>query len=187
MGSTKLPSPELLRKILRYEPDTGKLFWRERPVEMFNSGFHTAETGRKSWNTRYAGSEAFTAVAGGYRVGKIFYRKVAAHRVILAMAFDAWPQGEVDHINHDRGDNRMGNLRIVTSLGNARNRSMLKNNTSGVTGVYWNQRSRNWYSKIKVNYVPISLGSFDSITDAAAARKRAEIKHGFHKNHGACQ
>lgn len=61
---------------------------------------------------------------------------------------------------------------------------MAKNNTSGVTGVYWSSRHRKWNPKIQVDYVMIDLSYFDCITDAAAARKRAEIKYGFHKNHG---
>jgi len=61
---------------------------------------------------------------------------------------------------------------------------MQNNNTSGVTGVYWNKRDRKWQAMIKVNNKQIHLGYFEGKTEAITARKIAEIKYGFHPNHG---
>ena len=184
MESKELPSPELLRKILRYEPETGKLFWRKRPVEMFSSGNRGAEAHCKSWNKRFAESEAFISVTEGYRIGSIFNRKVFAHRVIWAMVHGEWPKGQMDHINHDRSDNRMENFRIVTNLENSRNASIGKSNTSGIVGVGWDTNKSKWRASIGIFRKNKHLGYFDCFTAAAAARKKAEIKYGFHENHG---
>jgi len=69
-----IPTPEMLRKLLRYDPETGKLFWRERPVEMFaDTGRGGSKGSAARWNGRFSGKEAFTAISGsGYLTGGIF-------------------------------------------------------------------------------------------------------------------
>jgi len=83
----------------------------------------------------------------------------------------------VDHINHKTYDNQKTNLRIVTNQQNCFNHQMNKNNTSGVTGVWWSNSTNKWIAEIKLNYKKIHLGSFDNINDAAKIRKEAEIKY----------
>lgn len=95
------------------------------------------------------------------------------------------PGEEIDHINHIRDDNRGVNLEKKRHLGNGRNKSKAKNNTSGVTGVYWHKQCHKWKAAIRVDDVLIHLGTFQSFEDAVSARKQAEIEHGFHDNHGA--
>lgn len=175
-----LPSPELLRKLLRYEPETGKLFWLPRPVAMFAS-----EAYCKSWNTRYSGQEAFTASgAKGYLTGDIFDRKHYAHRVIWALVTGAWPKHQIDHENHNRADNKWLNLRDATNVQNGRNQSRAKNNTTGVTGVSFKKANGKYHARISVNNKRIDLGYFDSLEEAAAARARANADYNFHDNHG---
>lgn len=169
----EMPSQEKLNAILRYEPETGKLFWKWRePVTK----------GDKIFNTKLAGKEAFTADCGhGYRQGRINYRLYYAHRIICAMVYGNF-KGHVDHANGDRSDNTLANLRIVTRSQNQRNMSLPKHNTSGVIGV---GRSRNkWMAQIKMHGKVTRLGTFLTIEEAAHARREAEIKFGFHENHG---
>jgi len=174
------PTPDLLRELLRYEPDTGKLFWRERPIEMF-----TAERHMNAWNARHKNKEAFTASNDRmYRVGDIFSKAFKAHRVIWAIHHGDWPDDQIDHINGVRDDNRIENLRVVTNAENARNKSMRKNNKSGVMGVYWNKCKSKWSAEIQCNGKKIHLGYFTSKDDAAAARAAADVKYSFHENHG---
>ncbi len=88
------------------------------------------------------------------------------------------PEGKVvDHINRDSLDNRNENIRFCDNLENSRNIGPKKNNTSGVSGVYWNSDNNKWRSRIKVNYKTIEIGSFDKLEDAKKARKEAEIKY----------
>ncbi len=95
------------------------------------------------------------------------------------------PGEEIDHINHVRDDNRAVNLEKKKHLGNGRNKSKAKNNTSGVTGVYWHKQCQKWRAAIRVDDVLIHIGTFKAFEDAVSARKQAEIEHGFHDNHGA--
>jgi len=83
----------------------------------------------------------------------------------------------VDHMNHDPFDNRRSNLRIVTHAENMRNLKVNSKNTSGVTGVYLNKRTGNWYSQIVVNRKTHCLGTYASFDDAVAARKAAEERY----------
>jgi len=176
----ELPSPDLLRKILRYEPDTGKLFWLPRPVEMFRDGYHSADHMCRSWNSKLAGKEAFTIVTpAGYRKGTIFDTKILAHRVIWAMQVGAWPKREIDHIDGVPSNNVWGNLREATRAENQMNTGLYPNNTSGFRGVYWNKRKGKWSAEIKANTVRTFLGYFDNISDAGAAYVAARaVLHG---------
>lgn len=176
-----LPSPELLRKLLRYEPYTGKLFWRERSIELF----HGNTRAFKMWNTRYAGKEAFTYThKTGYKVGSIFNRSLRAHRVIWAIYYGKWPENEVEHKNGVEDDNRIKNLSDVTHAENMRNLKKPANNTSGTAGVDWHVRAQKWRVRIKVNKKEQHLGLFDNKDDAIAARLAAEKEYGYHPNHG---
>lgn len=91
---------------------------------------------------------------------------------------------EIDHINHDRSDNRIENLRLVTGGENKKNQSIRKRNKSGFTGVGWHSKAKKWRAEIKSGGVYMYLGLYSSIGDAVNARKMAEIELGFHDNHG---
>lgn len=82
-----------------------------------------------------------------------------------------------DHINRNELDNRKSNLRPATFTENAQNRSLFKNNTSGITGVGWHKNTNNWRARITVNNKQICLGYFDNKEDAIKARLRAEQKY----------
>jgi hypothetical protein len=82
---------------------------------------------------------------------------------------------DIDHIDTNRKyNNRKSNLRVAKRIENCRNRKLNKNNTSGVTGVYWVSREQKWRATIKVNYKRIELGDFDDFDKAVKARKDAE-------------
>lgn len=83
----------------------------------------------------------------------------------------------VDHINHNRLDNRKENLRICTKHQNDMNKKILPNNTSGITGVSWDKRKNKWRARIKYNQKEIHLGYFNTKEEAAEARKQAELEY----------
>ena len=113
---------ELLYEILHLDAETGLLTWLERPAAHFPNGKPSPDLRAGMWNGKYAGREALTSAdPRGYRRGQISGVWVYAHRVVRAMADGAWPDGEVDHINRDKTDNRPGNLRVVTHAENRRN------------------------------------------------------------------
>jgi hypothetical protein len=172
MTYKNLPSIEYLRKRLRYEPETGKLFWLECE-EVHRSG-------RAAHN-----KEAFTPkTKHGYLHGSIDGKKLYSHRVAWAIYHGAWPQKQVDHINGDRADNRISNLREVSNAENAKNRGLMPHNKSGVCGVYWCKANQNWVASIKMDGKNKHLGSFSDISDAKEARKEAQSLLGYSKRHG---
>ena len=180
MAKQDLLSVTTVRKLLDYNPETGKFVWRPRPKEMFKS-----ERGMMSWNSRLAGKAAFTNVGGhGYLVGYIFNKCRLAHRLAYAHHFGHWPKQNIDHINGDTTDNRIANLRDVSTQENLKNQKMPSHNTSGVCGVYWNKPTQKWLASISINGKNKHIGLFGDIEEAKAARKAAEIQYGYHPNHG---
>jgi hypothetical protein len=185
MASKALPSPEVLRQLLRYEPETGKLFWRERGAEWFSDGADGgAEASARRWNSRLAGREAFLSLVQGYPSGTVFDRRHHAHRVIWAMQTGRWPDGEIDHINHTLTDNRWVNLRGVSRGENQKNYPMPSSNKSGVMGVHWCKASNRWVASIRNGREKIRIGGFIDFEAAVRARRAAEDLLGFHPNHG---
>jgi hypothetical protein len=173
MTNTKsLPSVDYLRKRLRYEPETGKLFWLDY------------EGMPNNWRARFVGKEALTSYSNGYLLGGIGGVLFLAHRVAYAIHHGKWPDDQIDHINGVRDDNRINNLRVVNQQENLRNSNMKRNNTSGITGVVFSKPRGKWLARIGVGYRRIHIGYFDTLEEAAAARKEAATKHGFTERHG---
>lgn len=173
-------SPEVVRELLGYDPKTGALTWKRRNRKWFGD-----DRAFKTWNKRFAGKPAFTSNDGsGYRVGAIFGQKLYAHRVAWVCEHGDWPNEQIDHINGDRGDNRMVNLREATHQENARNISLRSDNSSGFVGVYRDKRRNDWYAQIKVEGSTLNLGRFKNKESAVAARKAADKRYGYHPNHG---
>jgi hypothetical protein len=164
-------TPSDLRQLVEYDPETGKLTWKPR-------------AGNPRFNNRLAGKPAFAQPSDGYLTGHINRKNYKAHRIAWAVAYGEWPNGDLDHINGDRSDNRIENLRVVDVAENARNLRLSRLNTSGVTGVSWFARDSKWWAKITVSRRVIHLGFFNNLSDAAAARRAAELAYGFHENHG---
>ena len=171
-------TPETLGALLNYAPETGKLFWVRRPNSMFS-----AENYARTWNTRYAEREAASLGPKGYMRIRVLGKNYAAHRVVWALAYGQWPVAEIDHINGDRADNRLVNLRSVTGAENMRNQRRSKANKSGHTGVRVT-RYGTWEAYIGVAGEWRQVGTFSTLDAAATARKIASKGHGFHPNHG---
>ena len=179
-----LPSLEQLRQLLHCEPETGKLYWKTRTPDMFSDGKRSAEHNCNLWNSNFAGKEALTADNGrGYKRGIIWGNWYLAHRVIWAMVYGEMVN-EIDHINGVRSDNRIINLRDGSNGENSKNQKRPSDNTSGVSGVSWNKRSNKWVAYASSSNTRIHLGSFFDFNEAVAARKAAEVKYGYHPNHG---
>ena len=111
-------------------------------------------------------------------------QKKFKHRLV-AEAFLLNPENKkcVDHIDNDRQNNKLINLRFATAKENGQNRSINKNNTSGTKGVSWNKKSMKWTAQITVNGKQINLGSFINKDDAINIRiQKAKDEFGEYIN-----
>jgi hypothetical protein len=185
MAAKALPSQELLLQLLRYEPETGKLFWRERTPDMFRSNRkEPAEISCRKWNTKNAGRPAFNFLhPTGYFVGKMGGTGYRAHRLIWKMVYGSDPD-VIDHVNGDPQDNRIENLRSVAHTKNCQNSKLSTANKSGVPGVFWFEQSSRWHVYINGDGKRVHVGCFRDFTSAVSARKKAELDYGYHANHG---
>lgn len=183
MAKKPLPDQAHLLKLLRYEPDTGKIFWRARdPSLMMASGSYSREARARMWNGMYAGKETGLMLnSDGYPMVTLDRHPYRAHRLIWKMITGDDPD-VIDHINGDRADNRWCNLRNVTPSENCKNQRIGTRNRSGVMGICW--WGGGWYAQIRHAGKVIHLGKFKELSDAVAARKSAERSYGYHPNHG---
>lgn len=172
----------LVRELLHYDPDTGAVTWKERSRELFNR-----DTTFKMWNKRYAGELAGTVFLNrGKPYLAITYlgKRYLLHRLIWVYLTGYFPTGEIDHINGDGTDNRRCNLREVNHAENSKNQKVRCNNRYGIPGVRFDKRRGRWCAEIRVNYDRKFLGYFETVFDAACARKSSENIYNFHENHG---
>lgn len=165
------PTQQALRAMFGYDPQTGAMTWLPRPDD-------------ERWTKRYAGKEAGSLNCRGYRLTTINNRKHPVHRLVWIWMHGDIGDKHIDHINGDKSDNRIANLRAVTKLENNRNTSMPRHNTTGTVGVYHCARYGTWEASITVNQRRMNLGTYKTMAEAIAARKAAEKIYGFHQNHG---
>lgn len=161
------------------EGDT--LVWRERDSTEFpDASYATA------WNGLNAGNPvAIKLGSNGYFAVRFHGRWFAAHRLIWALTFGCWPKGDLDHINGDRTDNRLENLRDVSRQENARNAKLRKDNRSGCVGVRQNKsRNNKWIAEITVDGRRQQVGTFVEKDAAILARQIASEAHGYSARHG---
>lgn len=109
--------------------------------------------------------------SNGYIVTFVNRKVILMHRLVMNL-FD--PKLEVDHIMHDTNDNRKHLLRVLSHSENHKNSKKYNNNTSGITGVFYDKRDESWYARITCDNTVINLGCFKNKKEAINARKEAE-------------
>ena len=167
-----------LAEALVYDHKTGQIKWKARPGEHFQT-----QRAASSWNSRNAGQPAFDRPNRcGHFEGQIFSRRFLSHRVAWALYYDDWPEGFVDHIDGNPKNNRISNLRCVSHKENSRNSKRSRANTTGETGVV--RVGGEYRAEIRVDGEKHYLGRYPTVDSAAAARRLANQKFGFHQNHG---
>jgi len=120
----------------------------------------------------------------GYRITSFKNKRYPVHRLIWWLLKGNLPKGQIDHINQDRLDNRIENLRDVTNQINNKNSTLRITNKSGYTGISWDKITKSWRCSITVAGKCINLGRYKLLEDAIAVRKEANIHFGFSENHG---
>lgn len=139
---------------------------------------------KKRKGSKSEGEEAGVAIKStGYRILCFEGVKYGYHRFAWFLYFGYFPKGYIDHIDGDTANNSIINLRDVTPEESAKNRGQRYDNTSGCQGVSWNKNLKKWVSYISHNKKRLILGYFKDLSEAVSARKKAEVKYKYHKNH----
>ena len=151
---------DLLLKRLRYDKDTGDFIW--------------IDCKRKASKN---GSVAGTILRSGYRHIQIDGKQYLAHRLVWLITYGYLPENYIDHINRNRSDNRVENLREVSNQCNQRNSAVNIKNTSGVKGVTYDKGY--WLARIRINKRIVHVGCSKDFTEAVAFRLAAEQSLGW--------
>lgn len=134
---------------------------------------YNIETGifkRKTDGIKFKSGDIATTSSGhGYLSIWVNGERYLAHRLAWFYVFKVWPSECIDHINCDRKDNRILNLRIATKSQNNQNSKHRINNTSGHKGVTWHKRDKCWRVKCSVNGVNHDVGAYKNLSDAVLA------------------
>lgn len=172
---------DLLRHFIDINLSDGSMRWKHRHRHHFKS-----DVSFKGWNTRYAGKPTFKSTDGrGYLRASIQDKDYKAHIVAWALYHSEWPRGEVDHINGNKKDNSLNNLRLATSSQNKMNVSPRIGGSSSHKGVCWVSTRGKWEARITANGKTLRLGYFDDENEAARAYKNAATDlHGEFRNYG---
>lgn len=150
---------ERVRALLDYDAATGQFTWL------------ADRTGKAKVGQRAGTLQGNGAVAIGID-GKVYL----AHRLAWLWTHGSWPRSGVDHINGNRSDNRLDNLRVATPKQNSGNRCLDKRNKSGYRGVSWHQGKQMWLAQVTVAGRAKSLGLYETAEEASEACQKAGIE-----------
>jgi len=142
---------ESLKSIVEYDKETG-LFARKNGAKF---GFNDA----------------------GYLRAEIGFKNYYLHRLAWLYEYGSFPKGHIDHINGDKTDNRICNLREATRSQNLCNVAKTKRNTSGIKNVSFHKESQKWRVVVSVNGKNKSFGLYDDIELAELVSIEAKNKY----------
>ena len=155
--------PSIVREFFNYDAETGLLTWRIRRANCIKTG-----------------DRAGYLKADGYLIVGVCWKLQLVHRVAWVHYYGAEAPKYIDHINGNRSDNRIANLRAATPKQNVQNikKAYSTNKSSGVLGVYWHQCGK-WQARIQTDGRSKSLGLFATKEEAHQAYLKA--KREFHE------
>lgn len=154
------PAPctaEHLRELLDYDPYTGLFRWK-------------IASKQTPW---LSGQVAGFIEQQGYWIIVIDRQIYKAHRLAWLYVYGEWPKNQIDHVNGNRSDNRLENLRAATQAQNQQNVGLTRRNNSGYKGVHWKSSHKKWCAQIRRDGHRVNLGHFDTAELAAAAYEQA--------------
>lgn len=162
---------ESISDFVSYDPETGLITW----VETVNSRIIKGNDACKVMR-HHSGKEYLRLSAYGFNM--------LAHRAAWEIYYGYKPDGQIDHIDGNGKNNKISNLRCVTNQENHMNVRLQSNNKSGISGVCWDKSRNSWQVRIKYKRKNIYIARTKDFFEACCMRKSAELKYGFHPNHG---
>jgi len=162
MKKLKLPDKDLLDKLFLYDEDEGQLLWRV-----------------------HRGGHAYPGLIAGRLDGHNLRVKVNGTRYVMARLIWLMYWGEdpgdlqIDHIDRNRLNNRIDNLRVVSQQENQRNTNLRKDNSTGIKGVHYSSTDEKFVATIYTRVKRITLYKGPDLFEACCARKSAEVKYGY--------
>jgi len=166
-------------RLQRYEK------YKHISYEYIHELFDYHEDGQLLWKVSNGNRSKIGGVAGGLHKGCDYHRirighsTLQTHCLIWIYHYGHLPENFIDHIDQNKLNNRIENLREVTRQCNARNCRVLSSNTSGVVGVYFSKNRDKWISRIIVDGKTVQLGAFSSFNKAVRARWEFEMYIGW--------
>lgn len=153
---------EYAKEHLHFNFETGEVTWKKYP---------------KNFNKVNKPIVAGTAHHSGYRTIVLQNKYYQLHRIIWAVYYGKMPTNCIDHIDLNKSNNRIANLREATNFQNGYNRDVYKNSTSGFKNVQWDAVSNKWRVRVRVNGKRHHVGRFESKDDAINAAKAFMLEH----------
>lgn len=166
------PTQEWLKQILDYDPETGLFVWKiaKGPVKdrigTVAGCVHETHSGKRYIRIHVDG------------------KMYSAHRLAWLHMTGKYPEDQIDHEDGNGENNRFSNLCEATNASNAKNRRLRSDNSSGVAGVRFDKQRKRFVAFIKAEGKNKFIGRYKTLEEAAKARKEAQIKYGYHENHG---
>lgn len=151
---------ERAKELLEYDPKSGILTWLKSPCNWIKNGEIAGSLHKQT----------------GYNYIVIDQKKYKVHRIAWLLHHGEWPKDAIDHIDGNRSNNRLDNLREATYTQNQQNRSLDARNKSGYTGVSWDKGHQKWIAKICFKRRQRTIGVFSNVEDAAKAYATAKAE-----------
>lgn len=155
-----------LKELMTYDKDTG-IFTRKKATALRHTVGEIVGVNHKS----------------GYLKCGIDNKEYLLHRLAWLYEYGEMPKKMIDHINQNKADNRLCNLKDVSNSENLRNMRKSKSNKSGFTGVYYDKARDKWKANIYVNGKTLTK-RFKDKYDAISQRKIWNKEYGYSPNHG---
>jgi hypothetical protein len=158
---------ERLKELLDYNPESGHFYWKVKSNHFIKIGAQAGGINQK-----------------GYVIVGIEGARCYAHRVAWLFTYGKFPTAQVDHIDGDKSNNSITNLRLCTNAENHKNQGIRKTNTSGFKGVSWDSKNESWFAQTTLINRHIFLGYYESPEEASIAYNTfAKANHGqFYKD-----
>ena len=153
-----------LRELFLYDPETG-IFTRKVTTS------HNAKAGMQVGAAHNCGYLMVTIAYGGVK------KRYLLHRLAWLYVYGRMPEGDIDHINHNRADNRISNLRDVSRKDNLRNSAHVRSKSSNLLGAGRRKSDGKWVAKIRVDGKRLWLGAYDTPEEASRAYIEAKKLH----------